>query len=128
MAEKQTTIGSGAHFKGKIHNASSIEVSGIVEADVATDKLTITEGGRFNGAIQSRLVVISGAYDGKMNAESVWLMASSRVSGEVRYKSLQLDRGAALNCRVIQNWEESPPATAKNDAEAKQQTKNKTGN
>ncbi len=41
-----------------------------------------------------------------MNADSVWLMPSSRVSGEIKYKSLQLDRGAALNCRVIQNWDE----------------------
>ena len=104
MAEKQTSIGKGAHFKGKILNASAIEVSGTVEADVSTDKLTINESGQFNGAIKSKLVVVSGSYDGKMTADSVWLMTSSRVSGEIRYKSLQLDRGAALNCRVIQNW------------------------
>lgn len=112
MPEKQTSIGKGAHFKGKILNASAIEVSGTVEADVSTDKLTITESGQFNGAIKSKLVVVSGSYDGKMTADSVWLMTSSRVSGEIRYKSLQLDRGAALNCRVIQNWSEKTASTA----------------
>ncbi len=101
-----TTIGAGAHFKGKISNASTIEVSGIVEADVATEKLTINETGKFGGSINSKLVVVSGSYDGNMVADSVWLMPSSRVSGEIKYKSLQLDRGAALNCRVIQNWDE----------------------
>ena len=101
-----TTIGAGAHFKGKISNASTIEVSGIVEADVATEKLTINESGKFGGSIISKLVVVSGSYDGNMVADSVWLMPSSRVSGEIKYKSLQLDRGAALNCRVIQNWDE----------------------
>ena len=106
MAEKMTTIGAGAHFKGKISNASTIEVSGIVEADVATEKLTINETGKFGGSINSKLVVVSGGYDGNMIADSVWLMPSSRVSGEIKYKSLQLDRGAALNCRVIQNWDE----------------------
>lgn len=106
MAEKMTTIGAGAHFKGKISNASTIEVSGIVEADVATEKLTINESGKFGGSINSKLVVVSGSYDGNMVADSVWLMPSSRVSGEIKYKSLQLDRGAALNCRVIQNWDE----------------------
>ena len=106
MAEKMTTIGAGAHFKGKISNASTIEVSGIVEADVATEKLTINETGKFGGSINSKLVVVSGSYDGNMVADSVWLMPSSRVSGEIKYKSLQLDRGAALNCRVIQNWDE----------------------
>jgi cytoskeletal protein CcmA (bactofilin family) len=112
MPEKQTSIGKGAHFKGKILNASAIEVSGTVEADVSTDKLTITESGQFNGAIKSKLVVVSGSYDGKMTADSVWLMTSSRVSGEIRYKSLQLDRGAALNCRVIQNWSEKTASRA----------------
>ena len=120
MAEKQTSIGKGAHFKGKILNASAIEVSGTVEADVSTDKLTINESGQFNGAIKSKLVVVSGSYDGKMTADSVWLMTSSRVSGEIRYKSLQLDRGAALNCRVIQNWSDKqagqPDAKAAGDS------------
>ena len=106
MAEKMTTIGAGAHFKGKISNASTIEVSGIVEADVTTEKLTINETGKFGGSINSKLVVVSGSYDGNIVADSVWLMPSSRVSGEIKYKSLQLDRGAALNCRVIQNWDE----------------------
>ena len=65
-------------------------------------------------------MVVSGSYDGNMVADSVWLMPSSRVSGEIKYKSLQLDRGAALNCRVIQNWDEKAPsdteASASEDA------------
>ena len=42
-----------------------------------------------------------------MQADSVWLTETSRISGEVHYKSLQMDRGAALNCRVVHNWNES---------------------
>ena len=122
-----TTIGAGAHFKGKISNASTIEVSGIVEADVATEKLTINETGKFGGSINSKLVVVSGSYDGNMVADSVWLMPSSRVSGEIKYKSLQLDRGAALNCRVIQNWDEkaTPDENAPDTAEQKETDTNK---
>ena len=55
----------------------------------------------------SDLVVIAGEYEGKMQAESVWLTETSRISGEVHYKSLQMDRGAALNCRVVHNWNET---------------------
>ena len=42
-----------------------------------------------------------------MQADSVWLTETSRISGEVHYKSLQMDRGAALNCRVVHNWNEA---------------------
>ena len=42
-----------------------------------------------------------------MQADSVWLTETSRISGEVHYKSLQMDRGAALNCKIIHNWDEN---------------------
>ena len=41
-----------------------------------------------------------------MKADSIWLTESSRISGEIQYKSLQMDRGAALNCRVVHNWDQ----------------------
>ena len=107
MSNKQAVLGSGARFKGKISNANSIEINGFVEADLVTEKVTIGSAGKFKGAVNSDLVVIAGEYEGKMQAESVWLTETSRISGEVHYKSLQMDRGAALNCRVVHNWNET---------------------
>ena len=107
MSNKQAILGSGARFKGKISNANSIEINGFVEADLVTEKVTIGSSGKFIGAVDSDLVVIAGEYEGKMQAESVWLTETSRISGEVHYKSLQMDRGAALNCRVVHNWNET---------------------
>ena len=107
MANKQAVLGAGARFSGKISNAKSIEINGYVEADLATEKVTIGSTGKFLGKVDSELVVIAGEYEGKMKADSVWLTESSRISGEVHYKSLQMDRGAALNCRVVHNWNEN---------------------
>ena len=110
MANKQAVLGAGARFSGKISNAKSIEINGYVEADLATEKVTIGSTGKFLGKVDSELVVIAGEYEGKMKADSVWLTESSRISGEVHYKSLQMDRGAALNCRVVHNWNENDSA------------------
>ena len=59
-----------------------------------------------------------------MQADSIWLTETSRISGEVHYKSLQMDRGAALNCRVVHNWNENeanlenePPLTEEDNQE-----------
>jgi len=112
MVNKQAVLGSGARFKGKISNAKSIEINGFVEADLVTEKVTIGSAGKFVGAVDSDLVVIAGEYEGKMQAESVWLTETSRISGEVHYKSLQMDRGAALNCRVVHNWNETDNSKA----------------
>ena len=50
-------------------------------------------------------MVVSGTYDGTMDAGSVWATASARISGKIQYQTLQMDRGAALNCRVVHNWQ-----------------------
>jgi cytoskeletal protein CcmA (bactofilin family) len=125
MANKQAVLGSGARFSGKISNAKSIEINGYVEADLSTEKVTIGSTGKFMGAVDSQLVVIAGEYEGKMQADSVWLTETSRISGEVHYKSLQMDRGAALNCRVVHNWNENDNSendqNQKNNEEAQEE-------
>ena len=100
----KAVIADGAHFKGQIKNARAIEVNGTVEADLKADKVTIGSGGKFVGAINADLVVISGHYDGNMDAGSIWATATAQIAGKIQYKTLQMDRGAALNCRVVHNW------------------------
>ena len=106
MADSQSIIGKGAIFKGKISNASTIEINGRVEADIKSEKVTVGKNANLEGSISSELVVISGNYQGKIKAESVWLTDTSVLTGEINYKSLQMDRGAALNCKIIHNWDE----------------------
>ena len=106
MADNQSKIGRGAIFKGKNSNASTIEINGRVDADIKSDKVTLGKNANLEGSITSELVVISGNYQGKIKADSVWLTDTSVITGEINYKSLQMDRGAALNCKIIHNWDE----------------------
>ena len=108
-------IASGANFKGQIKNTSAIEINGTVEADIKAEKLTIGEGGKFVGAANVELVVISGYYDGHMDAGSIWATATAEISGKIQYKTIQLDRGAALNCRFIHNWKQEKIISKKTD-------------
>lgn len=113
----RTIISAGANFTGKIINARAVEVNGVVKADIDAEKITIGKEGAFKGKIKAGLVVISGTYDGTMDAGSVWATASARISGKIQYQTLQMDRGAALNCRVIHNWKADD---ATKDADSKQ--------
>ena len=102
----KAVIASGANFKGQIKNTPAIEINGTVEADIKAEKLTIGDSGKFVGAANVELVVISGHYDGNMDAGSIWATATAEISGKIQYKTIQLDRGAALNCRFIHNWKQ----------------------
>ena len=123
MSDQQSSIGSGAKFKGKISGAKALEINGDVEADIDIGKITIGQDAHFKGGIKSDLAVISGIYEGTMQAESIWLTDTSRVSGEIRYQSLQMDRGAALNCRVVHNWEKKDQAKKEEITEEKDNSK-----
>lgn len=110
MDRSKAIIGADAKFVGTISNVKSIEIEGTVEADLSAEKLSIGATGRFTGQVTSDLVVIGGAYDGIMQAGSIWATETAQIAGEIHYQSLQMDRGAALNCRVVHNWQE--PAVA----------------
>ena len=122
----KAVIAAGAHFKGQIKHARSIEINGVVEADLRADKVTIGPDGKFVGAIKADLVVISGDYNGTMDAGSIWATATAKIAGKIHYKTLQMDRGAALNCRVVHNWKAEKPATKKQAGKAAKDT-SKTG-
>lgn len=124
MADNQSIIGTDVIFKGKITNSKTIEINGRVEADIKSEKITLGKTASFEGGIQADLVVISGKYQGKLKADSVWLTDSSIITGEINYKSLQMDRGAALNCRVVHNWDEKKMRNKKNDEESAEEDLN----
>ena len=106
MDRSRAIIGADAKFVGTISNVKSIEIEGTVEADLSAEKLSIGATGKFTGQVTSDLVVIGGAYDGIMQAGSIWATETAQIAGEIHYQSLQMDRGAALNCRVDHNWQE----------------------
>jgi cytoskeletal protein CcmA (bactofilin family) len=114
----KAVIAAGAHFKGQIKHARSIEINGTVEADLRADKVTIGPDGKFVGAIVADLVVISGDYNGTMDAGSIWATATAKIAGKIQYKTLQMDRGAALNCRVVHNWKPEKSAHKKQAGKA----------
>ena len=118
MERSRAIIGADAKFVGKISNVKSIEIEGVVEADLAAEKLPIGASGKFTGQVNSDLVVIGGAYDGIMQAGSIWATETAQIAGEIHYQSLQMDRGAALNCRVVHNWQEPSAADQSEAAEA----------
>ena len=72
MDRTRAVIGADAKFAGTISNVKSIEIEGAVEADLTAEKLSIGATGKFTGQVSCDLVVIGGAYDGIMQAGSIW--------------------------------------------------------
>jgi len=114
---KKSIFGSGAVFRGKISKVGAVDIHGKVYADIELDKLVVKKSGILEGNVRVGLGVMAGRFTGKLHAHSIWVMKSSVLSGEIEYASLQMDRGAALNCRIKHNWE-TPSSSVSAEREA----------
>ena len=102
----KSVFGTGAVFSGHISPAQTLDIHGTVQADIIAEKLQVEQGAKCTGNLDIGLGVVAGEYRGRMRAKSVWLLASSRLFGQIEYHTLQMDRGAALNCHILHNWSE----------------------
>ena len=97
MAQDDTTlIGKGIRIQGEITGTASIEVQGVVEGTAGTEGLfRVREGGKVDGEVAAREIVVDGKVDGRLAAEQkIALSAGSEVHGELQAKTVAIAEGA----------------------------------
>jgi cytoskeletal protein CcmA (bactofilin family) len=100
-------IGAGTTIEGNITFAGGLRVDGRVRGDVvATDgkpgTLVLSEQAQIEGEIRVSHVVINGTVVGPVHAaEYVELQAKANVTGDVYYKTLEIQLGAVVQGRLV---------------------------
>lgn len=100
-------IGATTRIEGNLFFSGGLRVDGTVRGNVAASPdqpgtLVLSEQARIEGEVQAAHVVINGTVNGPVHAtESLELQASSRVKGDVHYKSIEIVRGAVVEGRLI---------------------------
>jgi len=86
---------------GNLASDGDIQVDGRVEGDVVAGNLTIGEQGAIEGKVEAVTVRIRGAVQGEVHGDSVTLLNSARVHGDIVHNSLSIEAGAWLegHCR-----------------------------
>lgn len=119
-ARKQvpSIISASLRIVGNLVSAGDVQVDGVVDGDVKSRVLTISQGAAVNGAIEADNVYIQGEVNGQITAENVVLGATARVVGDVVHSNLVIESGAFLegHCRHL------AIATVVEDAPAGDQT------
>jgi cytoskeletal protein CcmA (bactofilin family) len=118
-------IGAGTTVEGNIIFAGGLRVDGRVRGDViaADDKpgtLVLSEQAQIEGEIRVSHVVINGTVIGPVHAaEYVELQPKANVTGDVHYKTLEIQLGAVVQGRLVyesegksENVVQLKPATA----------------
>jgi cytoskeletal protein CcmA (bactofilin family) len=102
-----TLIGVGTVIDGNVNFAGGMRVDGQINGNItgSSDKpttLVLSEHGSVNGDVDVTHLVVNGVICGAVTAgEYLELHAKARVTGDVNYKSLEIQVGAILEGRLI---------------------------
>ena len=103
-------IGPGVSVKGEITSCNRLIVQGTIEAKLADcPNVVIKEGGVFNGESTTEDADVQGSFDGKLVARKrLIIRATGRVSGNISYGEIEIERGGKIFGEINQNAESAP--------------------
>src|SRR3989337_132198 len=100
-------IGAGTVIEGNIAFVGGLRVDGhvrgnVLSADAKPGTLVLSERARIEGEIRVSHVVINGTVVGPVHAaEYVELQAKANVTGDVYYRTLEIQLGAVVQGRLV---------------------------
>ena len=89
-------ISDGTEFKGNVKSCAEIQIDGGLTGNVKADKVLIGINGNVRGNITAQLVRICGKIEGEIKAETLQIVKTASVKGNVYKKTISIEPGAKL--------------------------------
>jgi cytoskeletal protein CcmA (bactofilin family) len=108
-------IGVTTRIEGDIHFVGGLRIDGHVKGNVIADDeqssmLVISEHARVDGAIVANHLVVNGTITGPVYASDLLeLQPKARVSGDLRYRALEMHHGAIIDGTLTHVDEDDRP-------------------
>ena len=101
-SETVSFIGSGMQIVGSVDSPGVIRVAGTVLGSVsAARQVLVARGGKVDGDVHAREVVLDGEITGSIVAERVEVQASAVIHGDIMTPTLMIHEGAVLDVEVM---------------------------
>ena len=100
-------IGAGTRIEGNVIFSGGLRVDGEIRGNISCNNgqegtLVISEKASVEGAITVGHVVVNGTVIGPVSAsESLELLSSARVTGDVEYHRIEMQQGAVIQGRMV---------------------------
>jgi len=100
-------IGAGTKIVGDVHFTGGLRVDVEIDGSIIANPgkpstLVLSEHARVNGEVNVTHLVVNGEVTGPVNvAEYLELQSKSKVSGDVHYKTLEIQLGAIVEGKLI---------------------------
>lgn len=112
----RSLIGEGTVVQGEVRFEEGLRIDGEVHGDVTAlgegaSLLVISEKARVQGKVKGSHVIINGSVVGPVECDGLLeLQPKARIEGDVRYGTIEMHQGAAIDgeVRTIKPSEERP--------------------
>ncbi len=100
-------IGLGTKIKGDVHFTGGLRIDGEISGNVVADPskastLVLSEHAKVDGEISVTHLVVNGTVTGPVLAsEYLELQSKAKVTGDVRYKTLEIQLGAIVEGKLV---------------------------
>ena len=86
---------------GDLKSDGEIQIDGTVKGDIKGHMLTVGEQGKVDGSTVAETVRIFGTVNGRVQAKTVRLDASAKVTADITHESLAIEAGAYFEGKVL---------------------------
>jgi cytoskeletal protein CcmA (bactofilin family) len=97
-----TVIGRGLKIVGNVSAEGLVEVNGQIEGEVSCTSLVVSPNAKIVGSVTAEHVVVNGSVEGPIQGGDVSLKSKAHVVGDIRHKSLSIEKGAFFEGRASQ--------------------------
>lgn len=118
VAKLSSLVADNLHIVGDVHFSGGLRVDGRIEGNVygkpgGKGLLVLSEKGSITGKVHAYDAVINGNITGDIDIEHfLELQASANVTGNLRYRQLQMDCGATVDGKLMRIHDEARTITA----------------
>ncbi|MXW22585.1 MAG: polymer-forming cytoskeletal protein [Candidatus Dadabacteria bacterium] len=96
----ETILGKGAVFEGNISCEGSMKVEGTLKGNVKADHtFVVGPNGSVTGDINAGGVIIFGEVNGKIDAGSLEIKSTGRITGEILIETLITEAGGVMRAK-----------------------------
>ena len=86
---------------GDLKSDGEIQIDGTVKGDIKAHMLTVGEQGKVDGSTVAETVRIFGTVNGRVQAKTVRLDKSARVTADISHETLTIEAGAYFEGKVL---------------------------
>ncbi len=122
--EYTSVISEQCQFQGTLDLQGSIRIDGTLEGNIDNAKLvTISKTGAMKGDIAGLGAVIIGKMEGDICVEELEILSDATLKGNIRTKSILIERGAKVNATITVVTEEEADPKGEEIIEEKKEKK-----